>query len=228
MKKNKPLKIVLIVFVLLSAFLVASNFIWLNPRESLFYKMQQYATYDKEDWKNYEEIEAMLKETAVDNAAGIPTTEAAASAPARLHPVHIGLFQGSEKEAELLRIKNAHFENLVVAKNAPDDFEAQTALVQFTDGQLTDVIINQKLNIKIGKCYTNPNKDGNYSCISCMILLYNRDTKDWQEAPMGENFMENAYDFYQASEGDFWQAKDLSMNIPFDYDLIKKYELKEE
>lgn len=228
MKKNKTIKIVLIVFVLLSAFLVASNFIWLNPRESLFYKMQQYATYDKEDWKNYEEIEAMLKETAVDNSAGIPTTEAASSAPARLHPVNIGFFQGSEKEAELLRIKNAHFENLVVAKNAPDDFEAQTALVQFTDGQLTDVIINQKLNIKIGKCYTNPNKDGNYSCISCMILLYNRDTKDWQEAPMGKNFMENAYDFYQASEGDFWQAKDLSMNIPFDYDLIKKYELKEE
>nr|WP_294924485.1 hypothetical protein [uncultured Flavobacterium sp.] len=227
MKKNKTIKIALIIFVLLSAFLVASNFIWLNPRETIFYKIEQYVTYDKEDWKNYEEFEASLKESKVDNSMDIPTSEAA-TPQARLHPVNIGLFEESEKEAEKLRIKNAHFENLVVAKSAPDDYEAQTALVQFTNGQLTDVIINQKLNIKIGKCYTNPNKDGNSSCISCMILLYNRDTKDWQEAPMGKNFMENAYDFYQASEGDFWQAKDLSMNIPYDYDLIKKYELKEE
>lgn len=224
MKKNKTIKIALTVFVLLSAFLVASNFIWLNPRESLFYKLQQYVTYDAEDWRLYEENEAFFRDSVVSDSADIATTEAVTASD--LYPVDINMFQGGELEAEKLKIENAHFENLEVAKNAPSDVDAQTALVQFTQGELTDVIINQKLNIKIGKCYTNPNTDGNYNCVSCMILLYNRDKKDWQEAPDGENFMKNAYDFYQASEGDFWEAKDLSMMIPYDYALIKKYELK--
>jgi len=50
-------------------------------------------------------------------------------------------------------------------------------------------------------------------------LLYNRDKKDWQEAPDGDNFLKPAYDFYQPSKGDIWEAKDLTMRIPFDYDL---------
>lgn len=45
--------------------------------------------------------------------------------------------------------------------------------------------------------------------------------KDWQEAPDGENFLKNSYDFYQSSEGTRWEAKDLSMQIPFDYTLRK-------
>ncbi|MGJ1244100.1 MULTISPECIES: hypothetical protein [Sphingobacterium] len=56
-----------------------------------------------------------------------------------------------------------------------------------------------------------------------MILLYNREKKDWVEAPNGENFLKNAYDFYQASEGDIWQARELSMRIPYDYALVPKY-----
>ena len=224
MEKNRTIKIVLVVFGLLLAFLVASNFIWLNPRESLFYKLQQYVTYDEEDWKSHEEFEAHINDVALDDSAEIATTDVATSQ--RLYPVNINYFQDDEKAAEELRIKNAHFENLVVAKDVPSDENAQTALVQFTQGRLTDVIINQKLNIKIGTCYVNPNTGGNYSRVSCMILLYNRDKKDWQEAPDGENFMENAYDFYRASEGDFWEATDLSMMIPYDYDLFKKYELK--
>ena len=194
-KKSKALKIIAILVVLLAAFLIVSNFIWLNPSED-------------------------VADDMVDVATDVATTAS------DLHPVNINLFQGDEQTAEQLRINNAHFENLVVAEKAPSDVEAQTALVRFTEGQLTDVIINQKLNIKIGKCYVNPNTDGNYNCVSCMILLYNRDKQDWQEAPDGENFMKNAYDFYQPSEGDFWEAKDLSMMIPYDYDLIKKYELK--
>ncbi|MDO6387864.1 hypothetical protein [Uliginosibacterium sp. 31-12] len=143
-----------------------------------------------------------------------------------LYPVNSKGLPSDELAAKQLKIKAAHFENLQPAKKAPSHEQAQTALVQFTQGELIDVIINQKLNIKVGKCYTNPNADGNYSCVSCMVLLYNRDKKDWQEAPEGENFMKNAYDFYQASEGGFWQAKDLSMMIPYDYDLFEKYELK--
>lgn len=164
------------------------------------------------------------REDIAEDWVDVPTD--AATTASDLYPVNINLFTEEEQAAEQLRINNAHFENLQPAKHAPSHVEAQTALVQFTQGELSDVIINQKLNIKIGQCYINPNTEGNYNCVSCMILLYNRDKKDWQEAPEGENFMKNAYDFYQASEGDFWQAKDLSMMIPYDYDLFEKYELK--
>lgn len=57
-----------------------------------------------------------------------------------------------------------------------------------------------------------------------MILLYNRDKKDWKEAPSGNHFLDNYYDFYQPLEGDIWEAKSLSIMIPYDYELIKKYE----
>lgn len=224
MTKKSTIKIVLAVFSLLLTFLIVSNFIWLNSRETLFYKLQQYATYSEEDWREHEEFEAMLEDTVVSDSAEIPTDVAVTAAD--LYPVNIDWIPESEQAAEILRIQNANFEELTVAPDAPSDVDAQTALVQFTEGRLTEVIINQKLNIKIGTCYTNPNTEGNYNCVSCMILLYNRDKKDWQEAPDGDNFMKNAYDFYQASEGDFWEAKDLTMMIPYDYDLFKRYELK--
>lgn len=224
MTKISTIKIVLAVFALLLTFLIASNFIWLTPRETLFYKLQQYATYSEEDWRKHEEFEAMLKDSVVNDSAEIPTDTAVTAVD--LYPVNINVFPDDEKYIEELKIRNARFEDLVIAQHGPSDVDAQTALVRFTEGQLTDAIINQKLNIKIGTCYTNPNTDGNYNCVSCMILLYNRDKKDWQEAPDGDNFMKNAYDFYQASEGDFWEAKDLSMMIPYDYELFEKYSLK--
>lgn len=218
---KKIFKIIGITLGLIVLFLIASNFIWLNERENLLYKIQQYVTYNKEDWKNYETNQKLLAE----NPQGTMQTDVAAPA-VDLHPYNIDMLTEQGKQEELEKIKNAHFEKLVVAKKQPNDEDAQIALIHLTQRRLTDVIINQKLNIKIGKCYENPNKGDNYNCVSCMILLYNRDKKDWQEAPDGENFLENSYDFYQASEGDIWQAKELSMMIPYDYDLIKKYEKK--
>lgn len=217
-KALKPLGILLGMIVL---FLIASNFIWLNERESLFYKIQQYVTYSKEDWQNYENAEKLLAETPPGSNQTDMTEQYA-----DYHPYDVNRLPESAKEEELKKIQNAHFENLTAASSFPTDEEAQAALARLTEGRLTAVIINQKLNIKIGKCYDNPNTEGNYKCVSCMILLYNRDKKDWQEAPDGKNFLDNSYDFYQPSEGDIWEAKALSMMIPYDYDLIKKYEKK--
>lgn len=161
-------------------------------------------------------------EIAVGNPTTISdTTEAII--PEDLHPVDTNRLTPEYRNIEIQNIKNAHFEKLKVAKNSPSDEEAQRALTHLTNGRLTDVIINQKLNIKVGKCYENANADVYFRCVSCMILLYNREKKDWQGAPDGENFLRNAYDFYQVSEGDFWEAKDLSMRIPYDYSLFKKY-----
>lgn len=222
MNTKKIFKGIGIIFGIIVLFLIASNFIWLNKRESLFYKIQQYVTYNKEDWKNYETnqkyIESAPHETAQTSVAADPVTD--------FHPYNIDMLTANGKAEELKRIKNAHFEKLVPAKNKPSDEDAQAALIRLTQGRLTDVIINQKLNIKVGKCYENPNTEGNYNCVSCIILLYDRDKKDWQEAPNGENFLDNSYDFYQPSEGDIWEAKSLSIMIPYDNELIKKYEKK--
>lgn len=142
-------------------------------------------------------------------------------------PVDTNLLSPEFKPTEMAKIKNAQFDNLIPAKKSPTDEEAQLALIYLTNRQLTDVIMQQKLNIKIGQCYENPLRDGNQRCVSCMILLYNREKKDWQEAPEGANFLDNAYDFYLPEGGDIWGAKALSMHIPYDYALFKKYERKD-
>ena len=123
-------------------------------------------------------------------------------------------------------VRNAQFNKLKLAEQHPTNEDASAALIRLTNGRLTEVIKDQKLDVKIGQCYENPNVNGNYNCVSCMILLYNSEKKDWQAAPNGENFLKNAYDFYQPSKGDPWAAKGISMRIPYDYELFKKYESK--
>ena len=142
-----------------------------------------------------------------------------------LYPVDTNRVVEHRREAEIQIIKDAQFERLKAAELFPLNEDVQSALIRFTKGRLTDVIIEQKLNVKVGTCYENPNTDGAFYCVSCMILLYNRETKTWQEAPNGDNFLRTAYDFYLPSEGDvYWDAKDLSMRIPFDYELFEQYE----
>lgn len=224
MKNNKTKMIILITGVIVLVLLVVSNFIYVSPRETLLYKMQQYVTYSKSDWENYEENKMILANNPTD---GNRVTEVERTVfPEDIYSLDTNRVAPEIKAEELKKIKDAHFENLVPASQTPDHEDAQSALIRLTEGRLTDIIIHQKINIKVGTCYNNPNKQGNYNCVSCMILLYNRDTKDWQEAPNGDNFLKPAYDFYQPSKGDIWEAKDLSMRIPFDYDLYKKFESK--
>lgn len=219
------IKYSLITLLVLVAFVGLSHFIPVSANESLLYKMQQYLTYSKEDWENYEHNKSLLAQTDLSENQLADTTEVAS--PVDLHPVDTNRVAPEIRERELALIQSAHFENLVLAAIRPDHEDAQIALIRFTDRRLTDVIIQQKISIKVGECYDNPNREGNYNCVSCMILLYNRERQDWQEAPDGENFLQNAYDFYQPSEGEDWEAKPLSMRIPFDYKLQKEFEARE-
>lgn len=225
MKSKKTKMILLGTVAVLIVLLIASNFIYITPNETLLYKAQQYVTYSKADWENYEENKRILANNPTDG--NIQTEVAAVVSPDDIYSLDTNRVAPEVVASELEKIKKANFDRLVEAKIRPDHEDAQAALIRHTDGRLTDVIINQKINIKVGKCYDNPNTDGNYNCVSCMILLYNRDKKDWQEAPDGDNFLKPAYDFYQPSKGDIWEAKDLTMRIPFDYDLYKKFEGKE-
>lgn len=217
--------ILLIIVLAFGILLLISNFIQVAHHETLFYKLQQYVTYSKADWENYEHNKQMLANNTSDDNVEVNVTEV--EYPIDNYPVDTNRVAPEVKARELAKIKKAKFESLVVAKGRPDHEDAQAALIRFTQGRLTDVIIQQKINIKVGTCYENPNRDGNSNCVSCMILLYNRDKKDWQEAPDGENFLQTAYDFYQPSEGAPWEAKDLSIPIPFDYDLYRQFEAKE-
>lgn len=225
MKSKKTKMILLGTVAVLIVLLIASNFIYITPNETLLYKAQQYVTYSKSDWENYEENKRISANNPTDG--NIQTDVAQAVSPDDIYSLDTSRVAPEVVASELEKIKKANFDLLVEAKIKPDHEDAQAALIRHTEGRLTDVIINQKINIKIGKCYDNPNTDGNYNCVSCMILLYNRDKKDWQEAPDGDNFLKPAYDFYQPSKGDIWEAKDLTMRIPFDYDLYKNYEGKE-
>jgi hypothetical protein len=219
--KRSILTIVGLSLLLIIVFLGISNFIEVKKNETLLYKIQQYVTYSKKDWENYEQNQKFLDENPAI-ASSTDTVDVASSAD--FHSYDTTRMTEAVKREELKLIKSANFDQLKKADNPPTDNDAQAALIRFTQGRLTDVIINQKLDIKIGKCYENKNTEGNFRCVSCMIMLYNRDAKTWQEAPNGENFMQNAYDFYQASENDIWDAKDLSMRIPYEYEFFRKYE----
>ncbi|WP_343565839.1 hypothetical protein [Sphingobacterium sp.] len=176
--------------------------------------------------KNHDGAAALGADTAARGASLEPGVSRVADAE-DFRPVDTNLLTPEFKSAEREKIKNAQFDKLIPARKSPTDEDAQLALIYLTNRRLTDVIIQQKLNIKVGKCYENPNKQGNNYCVSCMILLYNRQKKHWQEAPDGENFLDNAYDFYLPEGGDTWEAKSLSMHIPYDYTLFKKYEPKD-
>lgn len=206
---------------ILVVFIVAANAIYVKKNETLLYKIQQYLTYSKEDWENYETNQKILL-TNFPEKSGV-TEVSAALDKNDLYPFDIDRVPEEFKKDELEKIRKANLESLVVAKNVPDNEDAQTALVRFVGDRLTEAIIHEKLNIKVGKCYENPEKEDNFQCVSCMILLYNRDKKQWVEAPNGDNFMKNAYDFYQGSEGGLWEAQDLTMRIPFDKALFQKY-----
>ena len=219
--KGSILKIVGLLLLFIIVFLAVSNFIEVKKNETLLYKILQYVTYSKEDWENYEENQKIMAENPAI-ASSTDTVDVATTDD--FYSYDTTRLTEAVKREELKLIKKANFDQLKKADNPPTDNDAQAALIRFTQGRLTDVIINQKLDIKIGKCYENKNTEGNFRCVSCMIMLYNRDTKTWQEAPNGENFMQNAYDFYQASENDIWDAKDLSMRIPYDYEFFRKYE----
>jgi len=211
-------RVFVILSILLVSFLIAAFFIKVNKRETLLYKIQQWVTYDTADWENYEHNKQLLAAGSTE----VTTTEVAAVED-DLYPVDTNRISPEFRALEIEKIRKTDFGQLVIAKLPPDHEDAQIALIHLTDRKLTDVIINLKINIKVGTCFENPKTAGNYRCVSCMILLYNRAKKSWVEAPNGENFLKNAYDFYQASEGDIWQARDLSMRIPYDYALVEKY-----
>lgn len=220
-KTRKTLLILGSVFGILVVFLIVAHNIYVKQNETLLYKIQQHLTYSKDDWENYETNQKILAAHPAEES--VITEVLAAPDKYDLYPVDIDRIPKEFKQEELEKIRKANFEALAAVKNGPDNEDAQAALIRFVGDRLTEAIIHQKLNVKVGTCYENPEKDDNFQCVSCMVLLYHRDKKQWVEAPNGDNFMRNAYDFSQGSNGGMWEARDLSMRIPFDHALFKKY-----
>ncbi|MCA6058390.1 hypothetical protein HUF18_01270 [Thalassolituus sp. ST750PaO-4] len=163
-----------------------------------------------------------------ENSASAQDFTVAVDAPEVRYPFDINKIIDPERKAEEIKaIQAEHFERLEIADDYPIDENAQSGLIRLTEGLLLDVIREQGLTIRLGTCYNNPRTDGNYRCISCMVLLYDDTVNRYQEAPEGINFMKPAYDFCRPSEGALWQARDLTMNIPYDYALFKRYSVKD-
>ena len=84
-------------------FLVAANFIKVSSNESLLYKIQQYVTYSKADWENYERNQKLLAENPVPASY---VTEAVQTAQQEdIYPVDTNFATPAVKSLEMERIK---------------------------------------------------------------------------------------------------------------------------
>jgi hypothetical protein len=168
-----------------------------------------------------EDTSAMEAYQMIDTAISSEETTAVASAVSYPFDTTLEVLPEIRKE-ERRKIKAAHFETLIKSKNSPNDVEARIAIIRFNRGELGKQLIEDNATIKIGQCYNNPNLNGNHACVSAMIFIYDRASKG-ESTGYSKLILKSAYDFYQESEGDNWEARDLSMAIPFDYALFRKY-----
>lgn len=181
------------------------------------YKVQQYITYDEEDWKNYEEIKKNQSIYSKDTNFSI------AYSADDFFPIDtIQSFLPEDIKKERERIRVGDFNNLKPAVHFPKDIEAQRALITFTEGELLEYI-KENVILKIGNCYINPKKDGNFNCVSCMVVALDKTSKKEAVESNVYSVLKPVYDFYQSSENDRWDARDITLQIPYDYDLFNKF-----
>lgn len=181
------------------------------------YKVQQYVTYDEEDWKNHKEIEKNKSTSSEDTNFSI------AYSADDFFPIDtIQSFLPEDIKKERERIRLGDFNHLKPAIHFPKDIEAQRALIVFTEGKLLEYI-KENVILKIGQCYINQKKDGNFNCVSCMVIAYDKTTKKEAIESNVYSVLKPVYDFYQSSENDIWDARDITLQIPYDYDLFNKF-----
>jgi sensor histidine kinase regulating citrate/malate metabolism len=156
MKSIKTKMIILGTVAVLLVLLVVSNFVYVSSNETLRYKAQEYATYSKADCANYEENKRILANNPPDG--NMQTEVVQVYSPDDIYALDTNRVAPEVKASELAKIKNVNFGALVVAKTVPDDEDVRSALIRHTKDKLTDVIIHQKINVKVGSCLDNPNQ----------------------------------------------------------------------
>ncbi|RZL51252.1 MAG: hypothetical protein EOP00_00095 [Pedobacter sp.] len=158
-KTKKVLKIVGLFFLLLIVVAGVTEYIYRNEMETPLYKVQQYLTYSKEDWANYENNKRLMAESANDTT----NVDYATSAPQS--PIDTTMWENAIKNKdyipenvmeEITNYKKRDFSKLQVAEDKPTDEEAQEAIVRNYQNEVASLLKQYKAHIKIGVCYAAP------------------------------------------------------------------------
>lgn len=125
---------------------------------------------------------------------------------------------------ELDRYKKRDFSKLIVAKNFPNDKEAEDAIVNFYKDDVIKLLLREKAHIKIGTCYSAPlqnSNDGNKEIarVTAMVSAFNTERGNLGNI---QHPLDVIYDFVKyKSDPNTWYIENFSQNIPYDYQLNK-------
>lgn len=210
-------------FLVLILGLGISEYVYRNETETPLYKIQQYLTYSKEDWENYEHNKKILASFPAESS----NVDIASSAPES--PIDTLMWASAIKNkdyipdevlAEIKRYKARDFSKLIVAETKPTDEEAQNAIIRNYKNEVTKLLDEYKAHIQIGTAYNAPlQSQDELVRVTAMVSAFNKERGNLGNIQMP---LDVIYDFVQyKSELDVWYLADFSQNIPYDYKLNK-------
>ena len=220
---GKIFKVIGILFLILILGLGIAQYMYRNEKETPLYKIQQYLTYSKEDWENYENNKRILASFPAES--GIIDV----ANPAPESPIDTLMWENAIKNkdyipdevlAEIKRYKARDFSKLILAENKPSNEEAQNAIVKHYKNKVSKLLDEYKAHIQIGTAYNTPLQSGDELVrVTAMVSAFNKERGNLGNIQMPLNVI---YDFVQyKSEPDVWYISDFSQNIPYDYKLNK-------
>lgn len=220
---RKIFKIVGFGFLFLILGLGITEYVYRNEKETPLYKIQQYLTYSKEDWENYENNKKILASFPAESSNVDIAT------PAPESPIDTLMWASAIKNkdyipdevlAEIKRYKARDFSKLIVAESTPTDEEAQNAIIRNYKNEVTKLLDEYKAHIQIGTAYNAPlQSQDELVRVTAMVSAFNKERGNLGNIQMPLNVI---YDFVQyKSEPDVWYLSDFSQNIPYDYKLNK-------
>jgi len=220
---GKIFKVISILFLILILGLGIAQYIYRNEKETPLYKIQQYLTYSKEDWENYENNKRILASFPAES--GIIDV----ANPAPESPIDTLMWENAIKNkdyipdevlAEIKRYKARDFSKLILAEDKPSNEEAQNAIVSHYKNEISKLLDEYKAHIQIGTAYNAPLQSGDELVrVTAMVSAFNKERGNLGNIQMPLNVI---YDFVQyKSEPDVWHVSDFSQNISYDYKLNK-------
>ncbi|MBD3906598.1 hypothetical protein NAL32_20460 [Chryseobacterium sp. Ch-15] len=220
---GKIFKVIGFLFLVAILGLGIAEYVYRNEKETPLYKIQQYVTYSKEDWTNYENNKRILASTPVESNI----TEVATAAPES--PIDTLMWENAIKNkdyipdevlAEIKRYKARDFSKLILAENKPTSEEAQNAIIAHYKNEVTKLLDEYKAHIQIGTAYNAPlQSQDELVRVTAMVSAFNKERGNLGNIQMP---LDVIYDFVQyKSEPNVWYVSDFSQNIPYDYKLNK-------
>lgn len=221
---RKMFKIIGVLFLILILGLGIAEYVYRNEKETPLYKIQQYLTYSKEDWANYENNKRILASFPSDSTM----TDVAIAAPES--PIDTLMWENAIKNkefipdevlAEIKRYKARDFSKLISAENKPTSEEAQNAIITHYKNEVSKLLDEYKAHIQIGTAYNAPlQSQDELVRVTAMVSAFNKERGNLGNIQMP---LDVIYDFVQyKSEPNVWYVSDFSQNIPYDYKLNKE------